>query len=1064
MRAKIYRASAGSGKTYRLAYKFVHDTIKHYTEKPYLYRAILAVTFTNKATEEMKSRIILRFSELANNPNRSEYLRDLQRDLGLSVQEINKRAKAILTKILHDYSRFTILTIDKFFQRILRAFIKELGLDLNYNIELDSSTILARSTDSLIDEIATDQELQQWIMAFTQENIDDEGKWDIRSQLLNLGKEIFKEGSKQSIEESVPKEKLLEIINQASAKLAKQKAQIVEIGTKAMEIMHRYDVEPIDFKGASRSFAKIFPNIADGNIPSEINTTTRRNALSTDDWVKIQKRADVKQDAAMAAAVELQPLLAEICDFHESFMRRQNSLSLIKETYRSYALLQDIHKKVGAICQEQSVMLLSETKYILSRFIADNDTPFIYEKTGNRFERFMIDEFQDTSAQEWANFVPLLQNAMAQTEDNSVLIVGDIKQSIYRWRGGDWKILQQGVGASLGNENTKVIDIKENYRSLPEIVKFNNMTIENVVLRDNKNTNSILLDAHNSGNLTQRSYNTLCDTIGKAYEGHTQIPQIKSSKQGYVKIERFTDQPPLEECIQSIIERGYSYGDIMILHRTGKDAAKSAEILLEYKQRNNEFNIMTQDSLIIGKAPISNFIIALMSLSQNQDDSISRAIVNDYLHRPYDTLLSEEEQQELTRISQLTPEKAFEQIVSQYGLSSHTDEIAYLQAIHEQITAFCTSKVADIQLFLKYWAETGQSKALSVEMSGSTIELTTIHKSKGLERKVIIIPYCNWPLDPKTSSIKSSQPGALNIVWATPSTADSDLAKIGRFPVNFKKDMSNSIYSDDYYREMVYSHVDSINMLYVALTRARESLYIFIPDKSINDSGRERKSDNIGNLLWESVKPGSSEILSKIEFGTPCKIEATDSWSQDSDNSKELNILIDQYPTCTSEVKLSLPSQRYFEEQRAGISSQRLGIKMHEILSEATDAESINTRIKECVDSGEIAQTQAQELADRIEQEFNNPLVKEWFSDGWDMVRCENDIICKQTIGTRRPDRVMINGEHAVVVDYKFGAEKTKSHQKQLREYMSLLKEMGYTQVEGYIWYMTLSQIEKIEQ
>ena len=184
MRAKILSASAGSGKTYRLAYKYVHDTIKYFYEKPYLYRAILAVTFTNKATEEMKSRILKEINDIVQSPAKSSYLKDLKRDTALTEQEIISRAKGILSRILHDYSRFTILTIDKFFQRILRAFIKELGIDLNYNIELETSSILTRSTDALIDDITTNEELQRWILDFAQENFDNNSGWDVRRNIL----------------------------------------------------------------------------------------------------------------------------------------------------------------------------------------------------------------------------------------------------------------------------------------------------------------------------------------------------------------------------------------------------------------------------------------------------------------------------------------------------------------------------------------------------------------------------------------------------------------------------------------------------------------------------------------------------------------------------------------------------------------------------------------------------------------------------------------------------------------------------------------------------------------
>ena len=1083
MRAKILSASAGSGKTYRLAYKFVHDTIKHYNEKPYLYRAILAVTFTNKATEEMKSRIIKEFNKLIAEPAKSDYMADLKRDLALSEDEIIRRADAILRKILHDYSRFTILTIDKFFQRILRAFIKELGIDLNYNLELESATILTRSTDMLINDIIDDEELQQWIMEYAQENMDDNGNWDIRKKILTLGKELFKEHSKQSIAQSISKTELVEIIRKIEKSAAKSKQELVAIGQKAMEIMQQEGVEPSDFSGASNSFANRFAKYANGEIV-DFTKTIRDKALSTEGWVKKLKKPTEKSIAAENAAIKLQPLLAQMIDGYDKSAKLINTLSLIKSSYRGYALLQDIYERVGHICNEEGVMLLSETKYVLSQFIDSNDAPFIYEKTGNRFERYMIDEFQDTSAKEWANFVPLLQNAMSQSEDNSVLIVGDVKQSIYRWRGGDWRILQQGVSKSLGQSDTELEVLANNYRSLPCVVNFNNMAVERVVKIGNEIMNNTLDKALESDSISHECYAELCDTLSTAYNKHKQTAQKRSLREGYVRVERYEEQPPLIECIESVIARGYSYGDIMILHRSHNDVDKTAKILLDYKQQNNAFNILTQESLIIGKAQVSDFIISLMRLSQNPDDTISRALVNHYKNEPYDKALSQEELDTLSAISQLTPEQAFEKIVLRYELSSHKDDIAYLQAMHEQVVTFCSSKVADIQLFLKYWDETGASKALIVEKSDSTIELSTIHKAKGLEKKVVIIPYCNWPL---------KRTGAGQYIWATATNTECNseteqVAKMGQFPIECNKDMGNSIYGNDYYRELIYSHVDNINILYVALTRACEELYVYIPNKSANTkeskSGKEESIKNIGALLWSAVNQDLTDAeCNFIEYGSAdavcSKAKALDEKQTDHNTSKATeattqpqtkNVLIDEYPSNDYDIKLSLPAQRYFEEGADSISSLQMGIMMHKILSEADNAEKIKSKIREVADAGTIDNEQAEMLGSIIEREFENPLVKEWFDSEWDMVRCECDIVQGQKlsehndkpVGTLRPDRVMVKGDRCVVVDYKFGNISAKSHIRQMQEYMSLMSQMGYSQIEGYVWYLTRSEIVRV--
>ncbi len=721
---------------------------------------------------------------------------------------------------------------------------------------------------------------------------------------------------------STSKEELQKAIREAEKRSARARADMKAAAEKALEIMDRAGVCPTDFAGKSRSFAKYFSAIAAGDV-KEPTATARQRAASPDGWA-------AKGSAAQAAAPELQPLLAEICDTFDRNRRLWSTLPLVKSTYRSYALLQDIYKRVRDLCEEEGIMLLSETKYILSRFVAGNDAPFIYEKTGNRFERFMIDEFQDTSIREWENFVPLLQNAMSQSEDTSVLIVGDVKQSIYRWRGGDWRILQQGVRKALGDADTELRILSDNYRSLPRIVEFNNTAMARVVERDNADLDAALLKAAERGSLSRSGYDDLRGTLRSAYEGHAQTPRRKSRNEGYVRIETFEQTPPLVECIESIIARGYSYNDIMILYRKASDGLRTARILLEYKRRNNTFNIMTQDALIVGNAPVSSFVTSVMRLSQDPNDTISRAVMNDYLGRDYDAPLAEDDRATLARISQLTPEEAFEKIVLEYRLDLRHDEIAYLQALHEQIAAFCAAKVADIQLFLAAWDEKGSAKALSVEKSDSTIELTTIHKSKGLERKVVVIPYCNWSLDPAVND---------NIVWAAPDEKGDPLASVGRFPVEYKSAMSDSIFSDEYYREKVYSHVDNVNMLYVALTRAKEALYVFIP---------RTERHNTGRLLWEAVRQDADPSTpERVEYGAP---EPPEPENKKSDGVR--SALLEEYPTSDARMTLRLPSQRYFEDGAASLAPRNTGILMHGILNEATDAADAERRIGEARAAG----------------------------------------------------------------------------------------------------------------
>ena len=1046
MRARILNASAGSGKTYQLAYKYVRDVV----EQPGIYRHILAVTFTNKATEEMKSRILKEIHALASGAA-SPYLENLCRELSLDERSVRKRAAEVRSKILHDYSRFTVLTIDTFFQRILRAFIKELGIDLNYNVEIETASVLSKSADTLIEQITVDRDLQRWLTDFVQERIDEGRKWDIRDGILSLGGELFKEKNKAALGRARSREELGRIVARATAHAEATKKRMQEAAAQAVGIITGAGLTAADFSGKSRSFANWFFTVAAGEL-KPYGATAAKMAASTDGWAP-------KGSPAQALAPELQPLLREMCDLYDANMRSWNTCDLLRENYRSFALLSDLYERVQQLCDEQNMMLLSETKYVLSEFIGHNDAPFIYEKVGNRFERFMIDEFQDTSLKEWENFLPLLQNAMAQSEETSVLIVGDIKQSIYRWRGGDWKILHSQAQRALGADSTELVNLTENYRSLPAVVDFNNKAIGRVVEADNRALNATLDEAAARGDMDARTAAGLRDTLQKAYREHAQTPRRLGGVPGYVSVETFAERPPVVERICEVLDKGFRPCDIMILVRGATDGARVAAELLDFKRRNDDpryrFDVMTQEALIVGNAPVSSFIAAALRLSLNPDDSLSRAVYNHYLGRGFDRPLPGDERTFFRSIRLLSPEEAFERIVMRHALHDDRQQTAYLQAIHEQIIGFCASKIADIALFLDWWEQQGQNRSLSVDESATTVEITTIHKAKGLEKRVVLIPWCSWQLDPKSGG------NVTNIVWAE---AQGDAGAVGRFPVKYKKAMAESGFSAEYYRELVYSHVDNINLLYVALTRAAESLHVFIPRKG---------GKSVGGLLLQSIGADGDKALldgtegrrtateegERFEFGrftgpVPGGGKASDS----------VHVVLENYPTARADLRLRLPSQRYFEEEdEVELSPRNFGILMHKAFEQADDRQQIYEAVQRMRDDGTLSPGEAEALRGMIARVLAHPVAGEWFGGGWQRVRNENEIIVPGAGSTRRPDRVMIRGTRAVVVDYKFGSRDPGRYRRQVGEYLGLLRQMGYTQCEGYLWYVKLGEIEKVE-
>ena len=1046
-RARILSASAGSGKTYRLAYKYILDTLRYYEDKPYLYRAILAVTFTNKATEEMKSRILNRYAELATDPSKSEYIGDLRRDLPLSDEEYARRAKSILKRILHDYSHFTVLTIDKFFQRIMRAFVKELGVDVNYNLQIKSDDVVSQSADALIESIRGDEELQQWVVEYARETIEEDRKWnEIRENILSIGKQAIGDKSRDALQSTTTKKQLKEVTFATRQRINEAVDKMAELGDEALTIIKEKGVDLDSFNGRAGGFISTFTK-AKNKCLNSIGNPAYSVLSGTKDWYSKETARTPIASVIDTITPSLSELLNEICDIFDSTLKLRTMEGILWSKFRSFALLKDIYAKIQEVCQTENMMLLSETKNLLTELIKDNDTPFIYEKTGNRFERYMIDEFQDTSLREWNNFIPLLLNAMAMAEDEAIFIVGDVKQAIYRWRGGDWRILHSGVQEALGKANTHTEQMEDNWRSREAVVEFNNNTIKEIVAKLNSSLNAELLTALEEKVIKDTTYNTLYDTIYNAYSSCKQVARkIDATKQGYVRVESYEDVPDIISYIEDAIARGYDYSDIMILHRKGKEITRTAELLLEYKrQSGKEFNIKTKESLVVGRADIAKFIIALLRLTQDSSDRLSIAIVNQYLRRSYHDRLSEEELTRLSHLSQLSVEQAFEHIVKAYSLLERGDEIAYLQALHNIVIAFSTAKSADIALFLKEWDATLHSNSLVVEDNKNTIELTTIHTAKGLERKIIIIPYCHWTFTFERTEVT---------IWSKldPKSTPKEYAALDYFPVPFSPMITNTIFSDTYYTERVYSYVDSLNILYVALTRAVDELYICIKERNL-------KGENVGAKLWATLDCDGDATYYEAGARTPKQLKV-----KKDDEPKVENIILDNYPTTDEMVAMRLPLQRYFEQSEDEHSPRRIGILMHNILSSAQSLNDVEEAIDDAHRAGRIDAVQRDELRAIVEKELRRDEAQEWFNGDWERVYNECDIIHDKgsVVGQSRPDRVMVKGQRAVIVDYKFGAEKLKIYRQKMEYYKELISRMGYTDVEGYLWYLTRSEIEKV--
>ena len=495
----------------------------------------------------------------------------------------------------------------------------------------------------------------------------------------------------------------------------------------------------------------------------------------------------------------------------------------------------------------------------------------------------------------------------------------------------------------------------------------------------------------------------------------------------------------------------------MILVRGGADGAKIAAELLDFKARNSDpryrFDVMTQEALVIGNAPVATFVAAALRLALNPDDSLSRAIYNRYLGHPFDRRFSDGERSFFRSIRLFSPEEAFERIVMEYDLRQDRLQTAYLQAIHEQIIAFCASRIADISLFLTWWDEQGSARSLSVERNEQAVEILTIHKAKGLENRAVLIPYCSWQLEPKSGGVQ-------NIVWAE---AQGETAEVGRFPVRFKKDMAESDFSEEFHRETLYSHIDNINLLYVALTRAAESLHLFIPRRGSGHIGslllRHLAVDGeravLGDLVGRYVCSENSERFEFGEFAGPAGSHR---------QSGAQHVVLETYSTSRADLRLRLPSQRYFEDSAdPGLSPRDFGILMHRAFEHADTEKEIAEAVTQMEADASLSSDDAVRLRRMIADALADPVAREWFDGSWQRVRNEQEIVIPGSSSLRRPDRVMIDGERAVVVDYKFGEHDPARYRRQIADYCALLRQMGHPRTEGYLWFVRLGRIERVE-
>ncbi|MFZ2286600.1 MAG: UvrD-helicase domain-containing protein [Bacteroidales bacterium] len=1065
-----YSASAGSGKTHALT-GFYLSRVLH---DPGAYRRILAVTFTNSAAAEMKSRILRRLHTLgrddaAGETERTEFASylckffpDLWPDSSIAKLTVRKHAPLALNNILQDYSRFTVGTIDSFFQRVIRAFAREIDIPAGYEIELEHESLLSDAVDSLLSAVATDGRLLGWISSYVGSRLDDNKGWDIRKEIMDVAALIFRENFRQLSPDDRKKIGDYEMLGHYTGKIftiiRDFESDLRNLASRGVEIYLSCGLTAADFHSKSRG------GVGESLRRYALRETRPPNATWTKALAEGRYYAGGATPAVVkafeaAAGMGLNDVVRAITELFEKRYRTYVSALVQVRTIHVIGILGALSERVREQAHEQNLFLLSDSGELINKLIADDDTPFIYEKIGAVYDHYIIDEFQDTSRIQWNNFRPLIAETLSRGSDN--LVVGDVKQSIYRWRNSDWRIIHSEAAEAFGHETVRTIPLNVNFRSRINIIRFNN---------------------HMFG---PGAIPALCDAklgfdglrIREVYEGSVQ--QGTQGKQGgYVRVslcskdeddgwkERVLNDLP--SVIENFQEHGYRADDILFLCRTNEEGKSIISRILEYsaactpeQRARYNYEITSGESLFLERNPAVTLIISCLRYLADPGSRINRSLmVRSYVLATggADDLVNAADKEndgpdplpkgwekELVSFRNSSLFSATENMIRYFSLGSYRENTAYLSSFQDVVLSYSGRYSSDISSFVGWWENEGFRSTLSQSDRQEAMRVMTIHKAKGLQSKVVIVPFAAWDF---------SKPGfSRPLLWVT--EVPEPFAPMPVVLPEFSSRLDESLFAGQARMEKASDWLDGVNLLYVAFTRAIDALCIMAPEMPVpSGSGA-----NAGSLINEALKSLPDDFIRTdagglriIECGELPPVERKEQGEQ---------IKLDNYIVTEPRGALRLRTGGalpHDDLKLAEPGGRAYGIMMHELLSRINTTADIEPAVDHACGSGLLHLQGREMIASRLHAMLTSEKVRDWF-DGTCRVMTEATIIMP-TGATRRPDRVMIRDGTVTVVDYKFG-EPLPGHRRQAAAYRELLRQMGYNDVKSWLWYVEKDIVEE---
>ncbi len=1026
----LYKASAGSGKTYTLAKEYLKIVILN----PYDYNKILAVTFTKKATAEMKTRIIEYLNLLEKKEEkivalRNSIIEEIKKAKNIDISEqFDKNVRIALQLILHDYSNFNISTIDSFFQGIIRSFAKELDLPIGMEVELDTDVVIQQAVQAMLKEYKTDKDVfSKWLEEYVFDLIEEDKSWKIENNISKLARQLLSEdyqllatSSNQRFDIETYKNALTEL----KQIVFNYRKKLDDLTKQVQEKIKSNHIELSLFFQGNKSVQSFINNAK--KYEPEANSYVQK-MLSGE---SLYSKATAK-DEALASQLKtawnsyLIYYINDVLQLKEQCQRKYNAAEIVLKNIYSLALLEFINLKIKEYKSDKNLILISDTNQIVSLIAQNEEVPFIFEKSASFLRYILLDEFQDTSSLQWKGMLPLLLEIL-QNVDGLVLIVGDPKQSIYRWRGGKMELIIDGITADLSYhwKDRKNVSLKENYRSAKEIVEFNNAffsTVKKEINLQNDLLKNVLTDVEQQIIKTDKTGFVQCKWLEKNEEEDVQLAEVL-------------------QIIKSI-ETTKKYSDVAILTRNNMHGAAVANYLQE-----NQIPVVSAESLLLkNQLSIKLLIAALEYVLHSKEDFY--AVKLNYLYAQF----LQQENIESYLIKQKNESYFFEQKIELL----HKNNIGQLSsvAVNELVFMLMNALALDIQTdnyslrfqdvifkyvqnyststreFLEFWNEQKHKLSIIPPEGMNAVKIYTIHKSKGLEFPVVIVPYASWSMKPKADST----------IWVKSDAKPFN--ELNVFPVEMTKKLENSLFEEDFHKEIELNYIDNINLLYVAFTRAEEQLYIL--SNAENEIKIEILPQNVSRLLSNIIPKlnlqNSINDIDKFSFG-----RINNFVTKEEDEIKVISLQASSFHNFKT--KLPLTTKKEYNQ------AQTKGNMLHDILAKINQPNQAQKAIATTAIDDIVFYKEA------TQKVMNVFIEQHWFDEKWHQVN-ERNLLYKDEL--LRADRILLSENECIIIDYKTGAKET-AHIMQMQKYKEAYSTIFKHKISAFLLYTDTVELQEV--